>query len=293
MGVQDSNERRFSELAARGSDTAEGLVTAVSWSTRTVTVNVAGVSQSIRWVGPAPWPGDRVRVTQHPSNWYCELVMGAPLGTVQSVASSIATVLGDDGVTYTYPHESGVAPSAGWRVRLDHAGRMAAPRYSAEPLGSLYVPPPAPPNPTPSEQVRTFNPIDSANWWATGGRWDTQYVEVSVSRSGFYFYGTQIADTIPNSATILSATASFSEIWDNVPGTPSMLGSHGAATRPGSPPGLSGALAVSGSGDVNIASYANALKNGTQHGLGFAQNTGWRRFQTFAGSGAITIRWRT
>jgi hypothetical protein len=289
MTVQGENERRFAELARKTAESSEGQVTSVSYSARTVLVDTGGVEQPMRWLGSAPKRGDRVRVFWVGGQPVCATVSGVALGTVASVGTNVVTVTGDDGGSYTYPHEFGASFSAGQRVALNHDAEVVLFRLSTDPTAKT----PATPTQAPvSGRVeRTFYPIDSANWWSTGGRWDAPYAEVSVSRSAYYFYGSQIADTIPNSATVLSASIRVVELWDKVGGVASLLGTHTATTRPGSPPALSGATAIDGTGSWDITGLAVALKNGTAFGVGFAQNTGWRRFDSYARSGAITIIW--
>lgn len=291
VSVQEANERRFAALSRKLAETAEGQVTAVSWSSRAVTVDVGGVVQPMRWEGTAPSVGDRVRVKWAGGQPFCSAVHGAALGTVDVVGSNVVTVTGDDGGSYTYPHEFGASFSVGQRVAMDHDAEVVLFRLSTDPAAKVPVETATPPDRGTTSQ--TFYPTDSANWWATGGRWDAPFAEVSVSRSAFYFYGTQIADTIPNSATVVSASLQLREVWDRVPGVASLVGTHGAASRPGSAPALSGATAVDGSGSWDITGLATALKNGTAFGVGMAQNTGWRQFDSYARSGAITVTWQT
>lgn len=278
-----------------------GTVIGVDFATSTVTVDTAGVVQQLPWAGTAPFDGARVRVHRLGQQSFCTLAAeGATYGTVDSVAGSVATVFGTDGKTYRYPYPFDASLSAGHVVALDHSRRLVLFRVSSTPGGPVdgEDPPVVPVKATPpsSKRVtRVFKPVASWNWYADGGRWDSQAVEISVSRSGYYFYGTQIDNTIPDSATILSARVYLSEVWDRVPGVPSLMGVHGYSARPGSGPlGLSGAVPVSGGGSHSLTlAQANALKDGAAYGIGFAQNTGWRRFDSYVRSGAITITWET
>ena len=269
-------------LAAQLADSAEGVVVDADWPALLVKVNRHGGEQWMRWVGEAPWEGDRVRVVEAAGTRFCMAVYGAPMGSFVSVAANIATVTGDDGVTYRYPYPSGSAFSPGQRLLLDHAHRAVVMRYSAEPAGSEYSTP-APP-PESGVQSRTFFPIDSGNY--RNGAFAGQLVEISVSRSAAYWYGTQIADTIPDSATILAARISLVENWDEVPGTATQMGTHTQPTR-GSEPAISGTINVTGPGAHDISAFATALKTGAAYGIGFRKNTGWRQFASFTSSGEI------
>lgn len=279
------------ELKNRSADIVEGVCVGMDWASRLASVNIGGGVQMMRWDGYPPNEGDTVRVTYAGRVPTCRVVYGAAAGSVQSVASGIATVLGDDDRVYVYP--AAVTVAFGNRVRLDHAGRMVVAAYPAEPGTPVYEVEPAPPART--EQERWFYPIDSGNY-----RFGTYYsgpAEVSSNRAAYYWYGTQIAGSIPDDAQILFAEVSLAEEWDNVPGTPSKLGTHGEATRSGSAPGLTGAIDVFGGGGINLmpggdTSFPDRLKSGGAYGLGFAAGFGWRRFSSAASSGGIRIRWK-
>lgn len=280
--------RDIARLDARvrdsGADSSEGTCTEILFADRLVQVNVGGAETLIPWMGAAPWPGDTVRIFQAGQTRVCRSVYGSAQGTIVTVAANIATVTGDDGQTYTYPVAGTF--SSGQRVALDHARRIIIGRYLAEPAGSKYQTPPAPP--VPAVQDRWFYPLDSGNY--RSGAFTPGPVEISDSRAGFYWYGTQIADSIPDTATILTAAVTLAEEWDNVPGTPSKLGRHGQPTR-GGQPGLTGSIDVFDGGTVDIMPFAAALASGVSYGLGFAAGFGWRRFGSGSSSGGIHITW--
>lgn len=287
--AEENTQRRLADISGRLGSSTEGLVVDQDWDNQFVTVSLGGTVQRMRWAGAAPWPGDRVRVVTSAGNTWCELSEGAPMGTVQSVASSRATVLGDDGVVYTYPY-IGVVPGAGNRVGLLHSHRVVIGAYSAEPADSEYVRPPAPP--APSVTKRWFYPTWSGNWQDGGYR--GPLVEISTSRTGAYGYGTQIRDTIPNSASITKAVLYLTENWDNVPGVPSSMGLHSKNGRPGSfgDGDLSGSVSVPGLSVSILGTFANALKVGSAFGLGFRSGeNGWRQYGPSPGSGRIYMEW--
>lgn len=272
-------------LAKGASDSAEGLCTAISWADRLVTVNQQGALLQMPWVGHPPWVGDRVRVITAGQRPFCEAVYGSPLGTYVSAAGNIATVTGDDGVTYEYPYPNGASYSVGHRLLLDHAHRAVVMRYSTDPVTAV---PGGPSAPTSTSGSAWFYPTDSGNY--RSGVFSSQYAEVSINRTAAYWYGTQIANTIPDSATITRAEIHLVELWDNVPGTPTQMGTHTQASR-GAEPTITGTINVSGTGVYALGSFANSLKTGSVYGLGFRKNTGWRRFATYATSGAIYMQW--
>lgn len=281
----EQSARSDQQMIAGLASTDEGICEGYDWPARLVKINLRGAVQWMPWVGSTPWKGDAVRVTYAGAgNPYCQAVYGSAMGTVQAVAASIATVTGDDGRTYRYPVAVGTAFTAGQRVRLDHVGQLVASRYAAEPLVSEYTVPGAPPGG--SGGSATFRPIDSGNF--SGGSFSSQFVEISDSRSGHYWYGTQIADTLTAVPTKVILT--LSELWDQVPGTASRLGTHSQATR-GAEPALSGAINVLNGGQVDMTAVAASFRSGAARGVGFARTYGWRRFDTFAASGSLYMEW--
>ena len=290
MGNAERIQRQISELGPPAKAT-EGLVVAQDWDNWNVTVNVGGTEQRMKWVGTAPWPGDKVRVVSEGGSVYCMGVYGPALGTVQSTGSGFATVLADNSVTYTYPHV-GTAPSDGSRVRIDFAGRgILAGEYPVEPSDSEFVRPSAPPAAGGGEAW--FSPAWSGNWRPGFAGAE---VEISTSRVGLYGYGTQIRDTIPDTATLLVAQLHLVQNWDNVPGVSSDMGTHGFDGAPGSADNssLSGSYAVAGGNQVVnlLGAVADGLKVGSALGVGFRSGaSGWRQYAAAPTSGRVFIRW--
>lgn len=286
MSAADDAAQAAAKLRAGLSDTSEGLCVSVDWTNRLVTVNVGGGSQKMPWLGAPPFIGDRVRVIYAGRKPICELIQGSPVGTVVGVASNLATCTGDDGKTYTYAIENGATLSAGQRVRLDHAGRLVILRYAVDPPGLV----PAGSNASPGGAgSATFLPIDSGCF--RSGVFDSQYVEASSSRVAAYWYGTQMADTIPDAAVITRAEIHLVELWDQIPGAPTPMGTHTQPTR-GAVPTVTGTINVFGSGTVALGGFADLLKTGAAYGIGFLGTTGWRRFDKYSGSGGIYMEWR-
>ena len=282
----ESSARFDAEVKSGLSATVEGTCVGYVFASRLVLIDVGGVAIPMPWLGPAPWKGDRVRILKLGETRVCQSVYGSAIGTVVSVAANVALVTGDDGVSYRYPVRIGDTISAGHRVRLDHAGQLVAGRYAAEPPSSDYTTPPAPPAGTGGTQ--TFLPTASGSY--RSGAYRGPDVEVNVSRTGVYWYGTQIADTIPDGATITAATISLSQLYDQI-GVASLLGTHAQAS-PGGEPVIAGVVSVNSGGTFSIMAVADALKTGAALGVGFQKNTGYRAFGSYAFSGAITISWQ-
>lgn len=289
MSTEEITQRRLAAMAARLGSTTEGLVTAQDLVNGVVTVSLGGTDQVMKWDGPAPWPGDRVRVFTSAGNTVCRTVQGSPMGTVQSVASGLATVLGDDGVAYTYPY-LGSVPGPTDRVALLHSHRLVLGASSAVSDDPDVVAPPAPPKPAVSK--RWFNPTWSGNW--RDGSFQSSYAEISETRTAAYGYGTQIRDSVPNSASIRKAVLYLTEAWDQVPGVPSSMGLHSFNGRPGSfsNANLSGAYSVPGLTLELGTTITNALKTGSALGVGFRSgDDGYRRYGQAPNSGRIYMEW--
>lgn len=291
----DVAQQRLWELAQQGASTTEGVtVSVVDWPQRLVEVDVGGLRIVMTWAGPPPLDGQRVRVMSAGKIRFCVSVFGASIGTVQVISGAQANVLGDDGVVYVYPF-LGSAPPNGAVVRLDHAARVVLPGvFSTSPVGAdPEAPVPAPPPPTAGGSA-AFDPIWSGNW--SNGTDRGNLVEISTSRVGLYGYGTQIANTIPDGATITRAELHLTENWDNVPGVASSMGTHGYNGRPGSGVSngsLTGDYAVPGLVQDLRGEVADRLKTGAALGIGFrAGSTGWRQYGAAPGSGRIWMEWR-
>lgn len=284
-------QRQIREVAAGTASATEGLVVDQDWDNWLVTVNVGGTEQRMKWAGIAPWPGDKVRVVSEGGTVYCMGVYGPAIGTVQTTGGGMATVLADNGVEYSFPHV-GAAPSNGARVRVDYAGRgIPAGEYPVEPADSEFVRPAAPPSSSGGEAW--FNPAWSGNWRPG---FAGSAVEISSTRMGMYGYGRQIADTIPDGATLLEMSLHLVQNWDNVPGVASSMGTHSFDGAPGSADNgsLSGTYSVPGGSRVVslLGTVGDALKSGSALGVGFRSGaTGYRQYAAAPGSGRIFARW--
>jgi len=282
----ETSARVDSEVKTGLSASLEGTCVGYVFASRLVLVDVGGVTIPMPWLGTAPWKGDTVRILKLGETRLCQSVYGSAIGTVSSVASSVATVTGDDGTIYRYPVRIGDTISAGHRVRLDHAGQIVLGRYAAEPPSSEYETPAGPP--ASSGGSKTFLPTASGSY--ASGVFRGPEVEVNSLRTGMYWYGSQIADTIPDGATITSATITLIQTYDQI-GVASLLGSHNRKS-PNGEPVISGVVSINSGGTFSIMAVANALKTGAAYGVGFQKETGYRAFASSASSGAITIKWK-
>lgn len=287
------DEKRQWDVAQQLADTTEGVCEDIDWVAGLAEVNRNGQTVRMKWKGEPPWPGGRVRIDVAAKQPVCIPIYGSPMGTVVSVAGSLVTVTGDDGLTYVYPH-LGSAPSSGNRVRLDHPGRVVLPgAYSTEPVGSDYTAPGAPPTVGGSAW---FTPAWSGHW-QDGAYRDAGAQISSVSRAAAYGYGKSIADTIPDAAVVTKAELHLVQLWDETPGASTSMGTHTFEGLPGSltNANITGEVLFGGGSRVVdlLGSIADALKSGTAYGVAFRSGFGWRRYLPQPDSGRIYMEWRS
>lgn len=288
-----SDEKRLYELGQQKADSTEGVCVDVLWASRAALVNANGVEGKYPWMGAPPWPGDRVRLVKAGvGNVFCELIQGAPMGTVITTGSGVVTVLGDDAAEYRYPH-LGSAPANGARVGLDHARRcVLAGAYSTEPAGSDVVP--VPPPPPVSGGSATFSPVWSGSWRL--GSLQGPAVESSYTRVAGVGFGGQIAASIPSSAKVTKAELLLVEEWNNSGSSaPIRFGVHGHDGQPVvlAAADLSGVVAVpQGAGRWDIGAFAAALKSGSAKGLGiYPDESYWIRYAAAPTGVRVYMEW--
>lgn len=213
-------------------------------------------------------------------------------GIVTALGSPRVTVVAWD-VTYTLPVAGSYTPVLNDEVSItwDLDGGLVTGSISAP---SNVVPPDANPG---GAGVQDFHPapftaVDTGSWQS--GRWTKADVWASDSLTGFWWYGTGIADTIPDNASITSAAIYLSP--SRTGGAAPNLQLHNTATRPGSepafvgsayqPPGRSGwqpiplsfvdYLKANGGGiGVNHGGY-NIFRSRGQDGLSGALDLSWQ-----------------
>ena len=272
-------------LSDAGASVSTGTCVGYDWDQSLTVVNVGGSVLSMPWDGAPPWIGDRVRVLTSGGQPVAQLVHGSAVGTVVSVDSGVATVFGDDDRTYLYPHAASLTLVGSERVRLDHGGRLVVAEYAAEPPGSDFEVPAAPPG---SGGSVTFVPTDSGSW--RDGAFRSGDAEANEFRVGAYYFGQQIRDSIPDSATVTSMVLDLTETFNGDVGTDVRLGTHDQGF-PASQPSITGSIDVPGSGRYNIMAFADALKLGTALGVGFELGYGYQKFSAAPGGGRITATW--
>ena len=284
MGYEDEAAWR-ARVTGGLSSRSVGVVADYDWPAGLVeVVDGLGNRQWMAWAGPAPWRGGTVRVLWLGNEPTAFAVYGSAMGTVGSVVDDIATVVGDDGKTYSYPHAVGLTLTNGDRVAVDHERQLVVAQYSAEPPASEFVPGTAPSGPGSG----TFMATDSGRWNLTSGVFRDQRIRADADNGSAVFFGTSIRDSVAG-RTISRLELRLLKTYDFYPGTVTQLAYHGSAANPGSLPSLLGGLNVTG-GPVGAVSvfdlmpWAAQFQSGAALGVGFYGITGQREFGDFSTS---------
>lgn len=214
-------------------------------------------------------------------------------GTVTAVASNLVTLNTTIGSVGPIPYV-GSAPVVGDVMRLLWNGGALA-IMPAAPPPPPKVTPTTPSPPAATEHVDTFQAGEAGTWNTGGGDSATSYFNSEVWASsttiGFWFYGSKIADTIPNGAPIrrVQLYIAARQIQGNRP----VFTTHGRQWGPGT--SLSGGVEVGVSNYTWVdlpLSFGDALRRGGgSFGIG-TRHGGYNIFKSLAAdgqSGALRI----
>lgn len=280
-----------------------GSVQSVNYTTQMMVVKIDDVNLPVRMASDVPRLQSNVWV----------LIVGqlaiavgqpvrAPMGTVTGTpANGLVDVLVDDGITSTVGFATSYTPAAQHRVLLDWraGGHILIRTDPAAAQPSPEVPPPTNPGTPVVSKSRTFYASDSASH-RRGGAWQSGsvYFGQSFDSSG-YFYGTQIADTIPDGATITGVRV-YLEVLQASGVATMPLSLHASAGRSGGGLALDqtvdiGSMPAGFRGDVQLpAGWGDLLKTGARLGIG-TSGAGLRVLKgssANAACGAMTLDWK-
>lgn len=297
MKTAEEQQAEKIRTALGGMSSAQrGACQSIDWAAGTASVNVGGATVDLPMLA-APVVGAYCWVGLLGSTM---MVLGpvppSKLATAAgSPTSGLVTVVGDDSVSYTVA-ANGFTITSGTRVLLDWGDRggYVVALVSADPLTGTPVTGGGNAGGV-APKTKTFNPTGSGTQnssygsLAGSGNFWTPQVYCGDTTLGAYFYGSQIGDTIPNGATILSGSIRLVEISGS--GSAPSLGTHSLG-------GPSGGLVVGnvmgipgGSGAKKLsAAILNALKTGAAKGIATAHG-GYHIFGPASQCGAITITW--
>jgi hypothetical protein len=292
--LSQAQARANAELQDGMSRREIGVCVSIVWADSLVRVKLGGGVVDMPMAGALPASGDRVWIAFLGNLPVCLGPIPKPTtGTISGATKDgKVPVEGDDEIVYTIPYTNSYTPDPGDRVAIDWGvpGGFVLGRLSSDAV--LDVPPPAPgpaPLPAPAIFEATFNPTDSGTF---GSRWQSTEVWASDSTLGAYFYGGQIASTIPDHAAIEAVSLYVVSYYDL--GNPPNVGIHTSPTKGGAPAFMATAPTPGGTGWKPLpAQWGDVLKTGAASGVGFAHG-GYHKFRPagYANSGALAIRWR-
>lgn len=296
MRATEQQVRTNQKILGGLSDLRQGTCVSIDWPTGMAVVNIPGSTVSIPMAGTAPIPNALCWVGFMGNQPIClGAVARPPLATVAGPAvAGIVSVTGDDGVIYQVAYDTLLTPASADRVLIDWtSGGTILCIPSADPNTGLPVNTPGE-IPSGGSQTRTFNPIDSGtqngSGDGSGGFWTSQ-VYCGSTTVGGYFYGGQIAGSIPDDAVIDSVVLHLNA--ERATGDAPTIGLHTLTTKAGNLVVTSAVTVALGSGDrVLPNSFGDALKTGAAAGVG-THHGGYSIYSPagVGNSGALTITW--
>lgn len=214
-------------------------------------------------------------------------------GTVMTVSSTLLTVQTTVGAV-SLPY-IGATPTSGQTVGIQWSDVA----HVTGVLSTTPAPPPPVPDPGtgPVQRSATFQVVDTGSHNVGSGNYWQAQPWASDSTFGGWFYGTQIPDTIPASATFVSLE--FYVSWQARRGASPNFGLHGLGGKTGQL-GFTNVSAWNPNGGwqtpPNAATWFAGLKSGGGRlGIGLSHG-GFNQFSSRAEdamSGALRITWRS
>lgn len=289
-----SFERRMTEQLASIPTVQSKTGVFVARQGNQVVVNLGETTVTLPFNGISlPPPGHPVRIENRAGSF---VVTGAarPLpgqGIITATGSPTATVTAW-GVAYQLPFRSGYSPTVNDQVDITWSADGGIIQGS---LSTTPTPPTPPPAVIPEQGPQTFHPSPfTATWSGTwnGTRWWLNDVWAGDNSYGAWGYGGKLADTIPDSAQIVSAAMYLPAL--SLFGAMPNLGWHNSGDQPPGNVSVNAAAALpQKSGWVPIpTSLIDVLKT-TAGGLGFLHGgfNKYRGIQADSLSGALDITW--
>jgi hypothetical protein len=243
-----------------------------------------------------PLPGDPVRCIQIAN---VTLMVGptvprSAVGTVTATGSPLITVTTSIG-SKQLPYITSYTPTIGDSVAIDWAsGGIVLGKTTGVPAGT-YTPPATVASPHSAD----FAAIDSGTYYVPGSTYNNTDVWCTSTGNniGAWFYGTTIADTIPDAAVITSVQLYIDEFFNQFPGSLALIGLHSLATKSGAPSISSPTAIPAGSGFMTLpTAFGDALKTGSKLGVGTGSTggSGYHKFRSVLSdsqSGKLRIGW--
>lgn len=278
------------ELLAGVFVAADGVRAVVDVGNSRVTVSAMGFT--------FPAPGSSVWLLRV-GKQFLMLGSAAPrhgLGRVTATGSPRCTVEypAGSGVTQLMGYPSNITPAVNDVVLIDWSSSDGT-IIDKITIAPGVVVPVAPPAPAPTVGSAVFNAGDSGTFYVPGGRWNTLEVWAVTTGNnvGAWFYGNQIRDTIPDTATITSAEIYLPLFYDI--GSAPVAQVHTSASKPGGNVAVTGgthSLSPRAGWSPIPAAFIDHMK---VHGGGIALvGGGWAKYRPVGvdgASGALRVSW--
>jgi len=261
----------------------DGMVS-VDFGQGPVVILSAGVTE--------PLPGDPVRVLRVNST----TIMVGPayplsgIGTITATGAPKLTVTTSAG-SRQLPFISSYSAVNGDLVLIDwSSGGVVIGKVTAAPAGA-YTPPAS----VITDYSVDFLAVNSGS--IQSGSWNKNDVWASDSNKGAWFYGSAIADTIPDSAVVTRTQIYLPEFYNPYPAEYAAVGLH-ALSGPSGALSLTYPTVVAGGGWRDLpAGFGEVLKTGLFLGVGVQQlnpGSGYHKYYgtaSDAASGQLRIDW--
>lgn len=234
-----------------------------------------------------PLPGIAVRCLRYKGG---AILLGesnpiAILGTVTATGTPLLTVETSAGEKQL-PYLVSYTPRTIGDIVVIFGGYVLGEPSAA--LGANYTPE----TPAASSYSVDFRADDSGSYF--GSSWWTNDVRCSDGNIGAWFYGSTIANTIPDAATITRVQIYINEYYNQFPSSLATIGLHTLETKSGAPTVTDTVTISAGSGWKDLpASFGDALKTGAKKGAGTNEG-GFHKFRSRAAdadSGLLRIDW--
>lgn len=220
----------------------------------------------------------------------------SPIGRVTAAGSPRCTVEypSGSGVTKLMGYPSNITPAVNDIVLIDwSSGGTISDKITAAPIVTVPTDPTQGGGPTQGRQV--FTAIDSGTFYVPGSRWNTNEVWAVTTGNnlGAWFYGSKIKDTIPDGATIVSASIYLPLFFDQ--GSAPVARVHGSAAKPGgnvAPSGATHTLSPRSGWAALPTAFLDVLKS-ADGGIALV-NGGWAKYSGTGSdgqSGALDVTW--
>lgn len=298
MKATDQQVRTNQKLTQGLSSLKQGTCVSINWVTGMAMVNVTGGTVPMPMAGTPPIPNAKCWIGFLGNQPICLGAVARPsLATVSgSPSGGIVRVTGDDGQSYMVAYNAALTPASPTRVLVDWAsGGTILCAVSADPVTGTPVEVPIIGGG--GTQSRVFNPVSSGTQNGSGnsgaGSFWTSQVYCGDTTLGGFFYGDQIAGTVPDGAHIVPGSVQvYVDALRTSGGSPS-IGVHSLSGRAGVLTVDNPVTVAGGTGWKTLPdSFGDQLKTGARKGVG-TRHGGYHIWSPAGSnnSGALRLSW--